>query len=235
MQGGPRAAFLFCTHETPPPCLPRAARQAAAARRLARRGTPNLNESTLAALIARAGQHPQLVLAAVALVAFAESLAVVGTFVPAAVVLFAAGVLAGHGTPPLGLTLVVAIIGAVAGDGLSYELGRHPRAASLLARATSGRGELLARVEDMIRRRGAVSVLIARFVAPVRAWVPLLAGLARMPRTRFYPVNAASAALWAPVHILPGALFGTSLRVAEAVSGRLALLLVLLAALLWFT
>ena len=30
-----------------------------------------------------------------------------------------------------------------------------------------------------------------------------------MPRSRFYTVNVASALLWAPVHILPGVLFGS--------------------------
>ena len=67
----------------------------------------------------------------------------------------------------------------------------------------------------------------------MRAFVPLLAGFGRMPRTRFYTVNVASALLWAPVHILPGVLFGVSLHVAEAVSGRLALIVLLLAALAW--
>ena len=84
-----------------------------------------------------------------------------------------------------------------------------------------------------LRDHGGKSILLARFAAPVRAFVPLLAGFGHMPRSRFYTVNIASALLWAPVHILPGVLFGASLHVAEAVSGRLALIVLLLVALVW--
>ena len=61
----------------------------------------------------------------------------------------------------------------------------------------------------------------------------LLAGFAHMPRARFYAINVFSALLWAPAHILPGVLFGTSLALAKAVSGRLVLMLLLVVVLVW--
>jgi membrane protein DedA with SNARE-associated domain/membrane-associated phospholipid phosphatase len=180
-----------------------------------------------------AAQHPTIALCAVALFAFAESLAVVGTFVPAALAMFVAGVLAGHGTLGMAATLGWATVGAVAGDAFSYELGRHSAVMPRVLALAERRPALFAKAQEMIRRRGAASVAIARFTGPLRAFVPLLAGLARMPRPRFYLTNVSSALVWAPVHILPGALLGSSLQLAEAVSGRLALLLVLLVLLLW--
>ena len=108
------------------------------------------------------------------------------------------------------------------GDGLSYELGRS-REASIRAWPLFRRyRQPLVRGEAFLARHGGKSILLARFAAPVRAFVPLLAGFGHMPRPRFYAVNIFSALLWAPVHILPGVLFGASLHVAEAVSGRLA-------------
>ncbi|MDB5956506.1 bifunctional DedA family/phosphatase PAP2 family protein [Ramlibacter sp.] len=188
---------------------------------------------TLAHAIAAAGQHPAIALCVVAIVAFSESLAVVGTVVPAALVMFVAGVLVGHGALGMAAALGWATLGAIAGDALSYELGRHSAVARRLLPMAQRRPALLAKGQDLIQRRGAASVAIARFTGPLRAFLPLLAGLGRMPRRRFYVTNVLSALLWAPVHILPGALLGSSLQMAEAVSGRLALLLVLLALLLW--
>lgn len=183
--------------------------------------------------LAVAGRHPQAALAFVALVAFAESLAIVGTVVPAAVVMFAAGALVGHGSLDMAWTLGLATAGAVAGDALSYELGRHQeqrvRGWALFQRHP----EAVRKAEDLIRRHGAVSIIAARFTGAVRAFVPLLAGFARMPPGRFYLTNVGSALLWAPAHILPGVVFGASLQLAEAASGRLVLLLLILAGLLW--
>lgn len=190
-------------------------------------------QHALDAFLSLAGRHPMAALAFIALIAFAESLAIVGTLVPAAIVLFGAGALVGHGVLPLSWTLGVAVAGAVAGDALSYELGRHQqdrvRAWPLFRR----HAERMRKAEQLIGRHGAASVLIARFTGAVRAFVPLLAGFAGMPAVKFYVTNVVSALLWAPAHILPGVVFGASLHLAEQASGRLALLVLLLAALVW--
>jgi membrane protein DedA with SNARE-associated domain len=55
-------------------------------------------------------------------------------------------------------------------------------------------------------------VFLARFVPPVRAFVPLTAGALGMPPLRFYPVNAAAILLWAPAHVLPGVLAVSALE-----------------------
>ena len=179
------------------------------------------------------GSHPHAALLAVFVVACAESLALVGALVPAAIVMFAAGALIGTGALELWITLAAAVAGAVLGDGLSYELGRSRESTIRAWPAFRRFSQPLARAEAFLQDHGGKSILLARFAAPVRAFVPLLAGFGRMPRSRFYTVNVASALLWAPVHILPGVLFGASLHVAEAVSGRLALIVLLLAALVW--
>jgi len=57
-----------------------------------------------------------------------------------------------------------------------------------------------------------VAVLFARFVPPVRAFVPVTAGALGMRPARFYPINIVAIALWACAHVLPGALAGTLWR-----------------------
>lgn len=190
-------------------------------------------QHALDTFLAIAGRHPMAALAFIGLVAFAESLAIIGTVVPAAVVMFGAGALVGHGTLHPAWTFGIAAAGAVAGDALSYELGRHQqdrvRAWPLFRRHAARMGK----AEQLIARHGAASIVIARFTGAVRAFVPLLAGFARMSPVKFYATNVASALLWAPAHILPGVVFGASLHLAEQASGRLAVLVLLVAALVW--
>lgn len=185
------------------------------------------------ALTAAAQAHPGLTLGVVAAVAFAESVAIVGTVVPAAVVMFVAGTVVAHGSLSVWATILTAVLGAALGDAVSYELGaaQHQR---LRNWTLYKRHEGVARkAEDFIRRRGVASVAIARFAGAMRAFVPLIAGFSHMPRSQFYAVNVLSAAVWAPAHILPGVLFGSSLKMAEAASARLAMLLILVVALVW--
>jgi membrane protein DedA with SNARE-associated domain/membrane-associated phospholipid phosphatase len=179
------------------------------------------------------GAHPYLVLAVVFGVACAESLAVIGTFVPAGLVMFAAGALIGAGALNGWATLAVAALGAVAGDGISYELGRRYHREVRAWCAAKGLEASYARGEHFVQRHGGTSIVLARFFAPVRAIVPLVVGAAGMSRRRFYSINVASALAWSPAHIGPGIVFGASAQLAEAVSGRLAAMLLLLAALLW--
>jgi membrane protein DedA with SNARE-associated domain len=58
------------------------------------------------------------------------------------------------------------------------------------------------------QRHGGKSVFIGRFFGPIRAVVPLAAGIMQMPRGRFWFANVASALVWAPMLLLAGDLVG---------------------------
>lgn len=49
-------------------------------------------------------------------------------------------------------------------------------------------------------------MFFARFVPPIRAFVPITAGALDMSPLRFYAVNIPAILLWAPAHVLPGVL-----------------------------
>ncbi|OXH89638.1 cytochrome O ubiquinol oxidase, partial [Burkholderia multivorans] len=122
-------------------------------------------------------------------------------------------------------TIGVAAVGAIVGDGISYELGRHYRGMIRNGWARFGHAAVYARGEQFVLRHGTKSIVLARFLAPVRAVVPVVVGCATLPRRSFYPVNIVSALVWAPVHIAPGMLFGASAALAAALSVRIAAIL----------
>jgi len=189
--------------------------------------------SWLSPALAWVGAHPHWAGALLALVAFAESLAVVGLVVPGAIIMFAAGALAAGGGLSLWHLCLWAAAGAIAGDGVSFWLGRRygdRLAAVWPLRRYPG---ALDRGIDFFRAHGGKSVLVGRFVGPVRPLIPAVAGMMHMPAARFFTINILSAFVWAPVYLLPGMVFAASLGVAAAVAGRLVTLIVLALALGW--
>lgn len=179
--------------------------------------------------------HPHLAGLSVFLISLAESLAVVGLLVPGVAMMFAAGTLIGTGALEFAPICAWAVAGAIAGDGLSFWLGRHFRETLPGFRPFRSHPALLERGEAFFHRYGGRSVIFGRFVGPIRAVIPLVAGMMAMPARRFLVVNVASALLWAPAYLVPGILFGASLDIASQVTRRLVVLLILLVSGLWFT
>ncbi|MGM0412552.1 MAG: VTT domain-containing protein [Pseudomonadota bacterium] len=193
-----------------------------------------MEETTLfATIMAWVEQYAAWAGPLVFLVSFAESVAVVGLVVPGAVFLFAVGALIGLGVLEVWPMLLWAFAGAVAGDALSYWLGRHYHDRLRQLWPLSRYPDLIRRGEAFFHRHGGKSVVLARFIGPLRPIVPAVAGMLDMPAPRFFVVNVLSAAGWSPAYLLPGAVFGASLGLAAAVAGRLAALVVTLVVVLW--
>ncbi len=169
--------------------------------------------------------HPAWAGAVVMLIAFFESLALVGLVLPGAVLMFGVGALVGAGTLSLWPTLAWAAVGAIGGDGVSFWLGKHFHQRIRTVWPLRRHPELLAQATNFFHRHGGKSILFGRFVGPIRPVIPLVAGMLEMPTRRFIPVNIISGLLWAPVYVLPGMVFAASLGIAAEVATRLALLL----------
>jgi undecaprenyl-diphosphatase len=127
----------------------------------------------------------------------------------------------------------MAMIGAIAGDGISYWLGRHYKERLVNIWPFSRYPGMLTKGEAFFHRHGGKSVLFGRFVGPVRPVIPVVAGMLGMRPVRFGVVNVLSAVGWALVYILTGVFFGASLALAGTVSTRLAVLVLIFVAGIW--
>jgi membrane protein DedA with SNARE-associated domain len=63
---------------------------------------------------------------------------------------------------------------------------------------------LLPRGEAFIRKWGALAIFIGRFSGPLRASVPIVAGMLGMPLRAFQVANFASALIWVAVLLVLG-------------------------------
>lgn len=145
-------------------------------------------------------------------IAFIESFAVLGVIVPGVVLMYIAAFLAGSGGLPLGYALAGAWLGAVLGDGLSFLIGRYFHRHLPNTWPFSQHTEWLAKAEGLIESYGAAAVIGGRFIGPIRPMMPLIAGSLMMQIRVFYPINLASAVVWAPVYILPGFFAGAAIE-----------------------
>jgi membrane protein DedA with SNARE-associated domain len=148
--------------------------------------------------------HQDWAIAVMFITAFGESFAFVGLVFPGTTLLIAAGVLIKSGALPFWPIMIGATLGAVFGDTLSYWVGRRfgGRLAGVWPFTRNPR--LLAGGVQFFHRHGGKSVFIGRFFGPVRAVIPLAAGMLRMSPRRFWIANVTSALVWAPLLLLTG-------------------------------
>jgi len=189
--------------------------------------------SHLQALIASLSAHPNIALAAVFMAALLEALALIGTVIPGSTIVFAGGVLIGLKVLNPWWTIGLAIAGAILGDGASYWLGHHYHEKIRSLWPMKNHPAWFERGQEYFTKNGGKSVFLGRFVGPLRAIVPVVAGMSNMPVAQFYAMNVLSALAWAVAHILPGVLFGASLQLAGAVSARLVVMLVAVFVFFW--
>ncbi|HUD50764.1 DedA family protein [Parvibaculum sp.] len=149
-------------------------------------------------------QHSEWTGPIIFLVAFGESFAFLSLVVPGTAIMIAAGTLVPEGVVPIVPLLAGGILGATLGDGISYWIGL--RFGHLIPGMWPfrSRPELLASGHRFFERHGAESVFIGRFFGPVRAVIPLIAGMMEMPPKRFWLANVLSALIWGPALLVPG-------------------------------
>lgn len=163
--------------------------------------------------------YPNAALGLVFLVAFLESTAIVGLVFPGVIVIGAIGLLVGAGVIDARLTILLAILGGFMGGLLSFQLGYLLKDDLYKRWPFSRFPGLLQQGQWFFQRHGGKSIFIARFLGPVRAIIPLVAGSLNMSHARFISIDLLASLIWAPAFLLPGVLLaytGFSLNITNA-------------------
>lgn len=144
----------------------------------------------------------------VGLIAFGESLVLVGVLLPGTAALIIVGGLVGAGLLEPVPVLIGAAVGAAMGDIVSYLLGASLGRGATRQWPLNRYRETVARARLFFQRYGVAAIFLGRFFGPVRSAIPFVAGMMRMQWNRFQIANLASAIVWAPVVLSPGWLVG---------------------------
>ncbi len=148
---------------------------------------------------------------AVFLAVMLEASAFVGLVVPGETALLIGGFLASQHKLDPWIVGALGVGGAVIGDSIGYEVGRH--FGSRLQRTRLGRkvgDQRWERARDALRRHGGKAVLIGRWVGVLRALVPAAAGDSGLPYRTFLLWNVTGALVWAPTVVVVGYVAGNS-------------------------
>jgi len=153
--------------------------------------------------------------------AFAESLAFLSLVVPAWAVLVGIGAMMRSGGIAFIPVFLAGALGAALGDWLSYWLGQVCKQRIAGMWPFSAHPTLLARGEAFIKKWGALAIVIGRFSGPLRASVPIAAGMLGMPLRAFQVANFTSALVWVAVLLVLGDTTGIIWRWLRVAVGRL--------------
>ncbi|MCW2799434.1 MAG: hypothetical protein JWQ70_906 [Aeromicrobium sp.] len=144
-------------------------------------------------------------------IVFAESGLLIGFFLPGDSLLFLAGAFVASGVIdlPLWLLMLGVAIAAIAGDQVGYVIGRRlgPRVFSRPDSRLFSQSHADS-AKRFFERHGSKAVILARFVPVVRTFVPVVAGIGRMPRRRFTAYNVIGGATWSALILAAGFWFG---------------------------
>lgn len=156
----------------------------------------------------------------VACIALLESTIIVGTFVPGTVVLLFFGFAASQGEISLFWVIMATSAGAVAGDFISYYMGRF---GTTFIKANNGllRMSHVETGKAFFSKHGRKSILLGRFIGPLRQIIPFIAGAVHMSYRRFIYLNVAGAFLWAICYVILGYYFGANWMLIDKVIKRI--------------
>ena len=144
----------------------------------------------------------------VVFIIFAETGLFIGFFLPGDSLLFVSGIYSVSiinetfgttGSDLLDTTIVASSIAAAAiiGNEVGYYFGRYT-GPSLYRKKDSMlfKKKYLYQAQNFFNKHGSLAVVLARFFPVVRTFIPIVAGIVKMPKRRFLVDNVIGAVLW---------------------------------------
>ncbi|HYO80511.1 MAG TPA: VTT domain-containing protein [Bryobacteraceae bacterium] len=141
-------------------------------------------------------------------IVFAETGLLVGFFLPGDSLLFTVGVVAGAGGLNIVSINVVLIIAAIVGDAVGYMLGRSTGPRVFRENSRFFKRDHLLQTQAFYEKHGGKTIIYARFVPIVRTFAPFVAGVARMPYSRFAAFNIFGGIGWVVAMTMSGYFLG---------------------------
>jgi membrane-associated protein len=154
-------------------------------------------------------QYGAWVYALLFLIIFVETGVVVMPFLPGDSLLFIVGAMCGAGLMNLPLVMGLLLVAAILGDQTNYTVGRYfgPKVFQWEdSRFFSRKG--FDQAHAFYEKYGGITIILARFMPFVRTFVPFVAGVAEMTRSKFTLFNVVGAVIWVVGLLLAGYLFG---------------------------
>lgn len=144
-------------------------------------------------------------------IVFSETGLVVTPFLPGDSLLFAVGALAAidtSGTLTLPGSIGVLLTAAILGNTCNYAIGRAIGPPAFSGKYRLLKVQYLEQTQAFFNKHGGKTIVLSRFLPILRTFAPFVAGVGRMPYSRFQMFNVAGGAGWVISLVGAGYLFG---------------------------
>lgn len=154
-------------------------------------------------------EHGNWVYALLFLIVFVETGVVVMPFLPGDSLLFIVGTLCGAELMSLPVAMVLLLLAAIAGDQTNYTIGRYfgPKVFQWEYSRFFNRAAF-DKAHAFYEQYGGITIVLARFMPFIRTFVPFVAGVAAMTRSKFTAYNVLGGVIWVVGLLLAGYFFG---------------------------
>jgi len=154
-------------------------------------------------------QYGVAVYALLFLIVFIETGLVIMPFLPGDSLLFIVGALCGADLMNLPLAMVVLIVAAIAGDQVNYSIGHYfgPKVFQWEDSHLFNKSAF-EKAHAFYEKYGGITIILARFMPFIRTFVPFVAGVAAMTRSKFTSFNVVGGLIWVVSLTLTGFFFG---------------------------
>ncbi|WP_457913546.1 DedA family protein [Candidatus Gillettellia adelgis] len=154
-------------------------------------------------------------LTVIVLINFLESLALVGLLLPGTLMMTSIGVLIGGGKIDFYYAWAASIVGCLLGDWISYCIGRLCKDSLYRWSFLKKHQVVLDRTEKALYQHSIATILISRFIGPMRPLVPIVAGMLNLPSHKFALPNSIGCITWPPIYFFPGILAGVAIDIPD--------------------
>jgi membrane protein DedA with SNARE-associated domain len=148
-------------------------------------------------------QNPNYIEVAAFALGFAESIILTSFFVPATGIFLVVGALLGATGTLIWPVVIAAALGAFIGDILTYVASNRYRDRVTAWKGFKDNPDWLPRAQAFVEKWGWLSIVIGKFVGPVRPIIPIVCGVSQMNWPMFVAASAVSAFVWASAFLLP--------------------------------
>jgi membrane-associated protein len=156
----------------------------------------------------------------IAALVFGEAAVFIGFVLPGETAVLLGGFLASIHHLNIVAVCAIVVVSAIVGDSVGYEVGRVLGPRVLRVRLIASHSARLDQAQQQLRERGGPAVFVGRFTAFLRAVMPGLAGLSRMPYPKFLVWNALGGLAWGVGFALAGFFAGASYQAVAKVIGQ---------------
>ncbi|MDD3718022.1 MAG: DedA family protein [Actinomycetota bacterium] len=167
---------------------------------------------------------------------FLESIFLTGWIAPGTTVILIGSFYAAQGELNVFMLWVTSVVAALLGDNVGYFIGR--RLGRTAVERYNDKPRLrkgIERSQGFFARYGGVTVLFGRMLSGVDAFIPVTAGINRMPHWKYMAYDVPGAMLWSGIFCALGYFFGNNWRTIDNIInwlgwGLLGLIILLVAA-----